>query len=96
MPAALMPLLRGAATVDARGHDKMQSTAEMQVATLVDAIERASAASDPEVMARFLRDQQLAIGPTRITNRRRPEAANLRAALADQDDLVPARRSVSA
>jgi RNA polymerase sigma-32 factor len=96
MPAALMPLLRGAATVGARGHDRMQSTAEMQVATLVDAIERASAASDPEVMARFLRDQQLAIGPTRITNRRRPEAANLRAALADQDDLVPARRSVSA
>jgi hypothetical protein len=44
--------------------------AAAEVAALVNAIERASASTDPETMTAFLRDQRLAIGPTRITRSR--------------------------
>jgi DNA-directed RNA polymerase sigma subunit (sigma70/sigma32) len=76
VPTTLIPLLRDAANLPTCSPVPVRrSAAEMEVAALVDAIERASATSDPETMARFLRDQQLAIGPTRITRRGRSAAA---------------------
>jgi DNA-directed RNA polymerase specialized sigma subunit len=82
VPAALIPLLRDPANVGLHGQAPVRQSAEMEVAALVDAIERASATSDPEIMATFLRDQQLAIGPTRITRRGRPAAINARQSVA--------------
>jgi RNA polymerase sigma-32 factor len=97
MPPALVPLLRGSAKSDEPCNNPIRHPAELEVAALVDAIERASATSDPEMMARFLRDQQLAIGPTRITTRRRPTTAvNARTPLANVDDRMPVLSSVSA
>jgi RNA polymerase sigma-32 factor len=90
MPRALIPLLRGPTKLGERCDDPIRRSAEVEVATLVDAIERASATSDPEMMAGFLRDQQLLIGPTRTTCRRRPTVAvNARKPPADTDDLMP-------
>jgi RNA polymerase sigma-32 factor len=89
MPHALIPLLRGAARLGERCDDPIRRSAEVEVATLVDAIERASATSDPEMMAGFLRDQQLVIGPTRTTCRRRPTVAvNARIPTADSGNLI--------
>jgi hypothetical protein len=97
MPPALVPLLRGSAKPDDACNNPIRRQAELEVAALVDAIERASATSDPETMARFLRDQQLAIGPTRITTRRRPTTPmNARTALADADDRMAVLSSLSA
>jgi RNA polymerase sigma-32 factor len=92
VPSSLIPLLRGSPQADIPGPVPMRRRAELEVAALVDAIERASASSDPEVMATFLRDQQLAIGPTRITSRRPPNAPQA----AEADDLAPALKCVSA
>ncbi len=73
---ALIPLLRGEGLVATTGSaptNKNMTTlnsSEAKVAALVEAIERVSASNDPAVMAAFLRDQQLTVGPTRITNNR--------------------------
>jgi hypothetical protein len=73
---ALIPLLRGKNGNSGRA-DRISSSpklinrsAEAEVAAFVDAIERVSASADPTVMAAFLKDQNLAIGPTRITQGR--------------------------
>jgi RNA polymerase sigma-32 factor len=90
IPHTLIPLLRGAVRVNERRDDPIRRSAEVEVAALVDAIERASATSDPEIMAGFLRDQQLVIGPTRTTCRRQPAmAVSAATPPADTDDLVP-------
>jgi RNA polymerase sigma-32 factor len=90
MPRALIPLLREPTNPGVRRNDPIRRSAEAEVAALVDAIERASATSDPETMAGFLRDQQLVIGPTRTTCRRRPTVVvNTRTPCADTNDLVP-------
>jgi RNA polymerase sigma-32 factor len=70
VPATLVPLLRAAGNL---GKPESRS-AEAEIEALIAAIERAAAASNPDVMAALLRDQQLAIGPTRITAVRRPVA----------------------
>jgi RNA polymerase sigma-32 factor len=89
MPHALIPLLRGPSRLNESGDDPIQRSAEIEVAALVDAIERASATADPDVMAEFLREQQLMIGPTRTTCRRQPVLAVAAATpAADTDDLV--------
>jgi DNA-directed RNA polymerase sigma subunit (sigma70/sigma32) len=72
----LIPLLRGIDGLEdgTAGVDNTRNLSrrvpEAEVAAFVDAIERASASPDPEVMAAFLKDQHLAIGPTRITQSR--------------------------
>ena len=47
LPPALIPLLRGTAKLGERCDDPIRRSAEVEVAALVDAIERASATSDP-------------------------------------------------
>jgi hypothetical protein len=96
MPPALVPLLRGSAKPDESGNNPIRRPAELEVAALVDAIQHASAISDPEIMTRFLREQQLAIGPTRITARRRPTAAvEAKTPLTDADDVMPLLSSIA-
>ena len=68
--ASLTPLLRGSGNLDAAGKGPQRSRAEIEMTALVDVIEKASASSDPDVMAALLKEQHLAIGPTRVTNRR--------------------------
>jgi DNA-directed RNA polymerase specialized sigma subunit len=69
---ALIPLLRESRTGDdGGGHMGKRGaavgrSAEAEVMVLIQAVERASASSDPEDLATFLRDQKLTIGPTRI------------------------------
>jgi hypothetical protein len=75
---SLIPLLRGTkcgegaigGTGDTR--NLIRRIPEAEVAAFVEAIERAAASSDPKAMAAFLKDQHLAIGPTRITQSRAP------------------------
>jgi RNA polymerase sigma-32 factor len=74
--ASLIPLLRGiggpeggtAGFVNTRNLGRL--TPEAEVAAFVDAIERASASPAPDVMAAFLKDHHLTIGPTRMTQSR--------------------------
>jgi RNA polymerase sigma factor (sigma-70 family) len=90
VPPAVVPLLRGSVKLDGSCNNQAGRPSELEVAALVDTIERASATSDPEIMAKFLRDQQLAIGSTRIINRRQPMGAvKAGIPLSDADDLMP-------
>ena len=51
-------------------HDPARHHAVAQAQQLINAIEHASVSSDPAIMAALFRDQQIATGPTRITQRR--------------------------
>jgi len=89
VPATLVPILRAAGKVSERNGQPARRSGEAEVAALIEAIERASEASDPEVMAAFLRDQQLAIGPTRVTALRRPTVdASVGLRVPDAKDLM--------
>jgi hypothetical protein len=89
MPQTLIPLLRGSSRLNGSCDDPIRRSAEVEVAALVDAIERASVTADPEIMAAFLREQQLVIGPTRTTCRRQPALAVAAAVpAANTDDLM--------
>jgi len=74
--SALIPLLRGQGNLNCSvggtgvQRDPARCAVEAKVAALVEAIERASASPDPETMGLFLNDQQICIGPARITNNR--------------------------
>jgi RNA polymerase sigma-32 factor len=72
---ALIPLFReaggrGRNAGAANGSNLIRRSPEVEVAAFVEAIERASASADPKVMAAFLKNQNLTIGPTRITQGR--------------------------
>jgi RNA polymerase sigma factor (sigma-70 family) len=72
---SLIPLLRNAANLvdhDVRasaGRNPVHRCAAVEVEALANAIERASASSDPEAMAALLRDQQIKSARTRIVSR---------------------------
>jgi RNA polymerase sigma-32 factor len=72
---SLIPLLRGngwqSGAVGADNRSKLiRRCPEAEVTAFVEAVERASASTDPKVMAEFLKDQNLTVGPIRITQRR--------------------------
>ena len=75
---ALIPLLRNAGSLDGGFGGTVsepaaeRSSAEADVAALIEMIERACDSSDPGALAAFFKEQHLAIGPTRVVNNNRP------------------------